>query len=41
LRRSSAAAATERSLYPYGFGPDEEPGILKRLAALDRRKVPR
>lgn len=36
-----AAAATERSLYPYGFGPDEEPGILKRLAALDRRKVPR
>lgn len=31
-----AAASTERSLFPYGFGPDEEPGILARLKALDR-----
>ncbi len=29
-------ATGERSIFPYAFGPDEEPGILKRLKALDR-----
>lgn len=28
-------ATTERSLFPYGFAPDEESGILQRLRELD------
>jgi hypothetical protein len=31
------AAAEDRSLFAYAFGPDEEPGILSRLKSLDRR----
>ena len=30
------SAATERSLFPYGFDRDEEAGILQRLRALER-----
>jgi hypothetical protein len=31
-------AATERSLFPWGFSPKEEAGILDRLKALEAQK---